>query len=139
LRGKKIGVWGLAFKPNTDDVRNSPAVAVVHRLLAEGAEIQAYDPQAMGRAKQELPGAIFCRDAYAAAVGAEALLALTAWDEFLGADLSRVRADMLRPLIFDGRNMFSEEKLTALGFAHMRIGRAPLAPDSTPGATVYHG
>ncbi|MGH9403068.1 MAG: UDP-glucose dehydrogenase family protein [Terriglobia bacterium] len=132
LRGKKIGVWGLAFKPNTDDIRNSPSIAIVRRLLAEGAEIQAYDPQAIGRAKQELPDVFFCRDAYEAAVGAEALLALTAWDEFSSADLSRVRADMLRPLIFDGRNMFSEEKLTALGFAHIRVGRAPLAPDSAP-------
>lgn len=123
LRSKRIGVWGLAFKPDTDDVRNSPAVAVARRLLAEGAVIQVYDPEAMENAGRELAGALFCRDAYQAAFGAEALLALTAWDEFLQADLSRVREDMLRPLIFDGRNMFSAEKLAALGFKCRQIGR----------------
>lgn len=123
LRDKRIGVWGLAFKPDTDDIRNSPAVAIARRLLIEDAEVRVYDPEAMENVRRELPDAIFCRDAYQAAFGAEALLALTAWGEFLQADLSRVREDMLRPLIFDGRNMFSAEKLVTLGFRYHQIGR----------------
>lgn len=132
LRGKRIGAWGLAFKPDTDDIRNSPAIAIVRCLLAEGAKVQVYDPQAMDKAKTEISNAIFCSDAYDAAAGAEALLTLTAWDEFLNADLARVRADMLRPLIFDGRNMFPEERLAALGFTQNRVGRAYLTPGTEP-------
>lgn len=139
LRGKRIGVWGLAFKADTDDVRNSPAVAIVRRLLAEGAQMQVYDPEAMDNAKQELPDAIFCSNAYEAAAGTEALLALTAWNEFLSVDFSRVREDIVRPLIFDGRNMFSGEKLASLGFAHSSVGRALLAPVAEPKAEVHHG
>lgn len=129
LQGKRIGVWGLAFKPDTDDIRNSPAVAIVRRLVDDGAVVRAYDPEAMENARRELPDEIFCGGLYEAAKDAEALLALTAWDEFLQAELSRVREDMLRPLIFDGRNMFPADSVAALGFTHIRIGCAASAPN----------
>jgi len=122
VRGKRIGVWGLAFKPRTDDVRSSPALAVVRRLLAEGAMVQAYDPQAMEKAKAEIPEIEYCADAYAAARGAEAVLALTEWEEFLSLDLMKVRQSMTRPLILDGRNMFSRDAMALHGFEYMDIG-----------------
>lgn len=128
LRGKKIGIWGLAFKPNTDDVRFAPALAIVRRLLAEGALVSAYDPQAAQKAKAELPDIRYCNDPYAAVEGAEALLILTEWDEFSQADLKRVRALMERPLIADGRNMFSAEVVAACGFQYLGVGRSVAAP-----------
>jgi UDPglucose 6-dehydrogenase len=124
LRGKKIGIWGLAFKPNTDDIRFAPSLAIIQRLLAEGAEVSAYDPQAMTRAKEELPGIHYCQDPYEAVEGAEALLLLTEWEEFSQADLDRVRKLMERPLLVDGRNMFTREKVVAHGFQYIGIGQS---------------
>jgi UDPglucose 6-dehydrogenase len=91
-------------------------------LLAEGALVQAYDPQAMEKAKAEIPEIEYCADAYAAARGAEAVLALTEWEEFLSLDLMKVRQSMARPLIFDGRNMFSRDAMALHGFEYMDIG-----------------
>jgi UDPglucose 6-dehydrogenase len=126
VRGKRIGVWGLAFKPRTDDVRSSPALAVIRRLLAEGALVRAYDPQAMEKARAEVPAIEYCPDAYAAAQGAEAVLALTEWEEFLRLDLMKVRQIMARPLILDGRNMFSRTVMAEHGFEYVDIGsRSP--------------
>jgi len=122
VRGKRIGVWGLAFKPRTDDVRSSSALAVIRRLLAEGALVRAYDPQAMQKAKAEIPEIEYCADAYAAAQGAEAVLALTEWEEFLRLDLMKVRQVMVRPLILDGRNMFSRASMFAHRFEYLDIG-----------------
>src|SRR5208337_2407207 len=122
VRGKRIGVWGLAFKPRTDDVRSSPSLAVIRRLLAEGALVKAFDPQAMEKAKAEVPEIEYCADAYAAAQGAEAVLALTEWEEFLRLDLMKVRQIMVRPLILDGRNMFSRAAMARLGFEYLDIG-----------------
>jgi len=122
VRGKRIGVWGLAFKPCTDDVRSSPALAVIRRLLAEGARVRAFDPQAMEKAKAELPEIEYCADAYAAAEGAEAVLALTEWEEFLRLDWAKVRQSMTRPLILDGRNMFSRAMLVGHAFEYVDIG-----------------
>lgn len=110
LKGKTIGVWGLAFKPNTDDVRNSPAIAIVRRLLDDGAQIRAYDPEAMKNAEREVPGTHFCEDAFQAAVGADALLLLTEWQEFLDIDLERVYTLMAHPLVLDGRNVLSSQR-----------------------------
>jgi UDPglucose 6-dehydrogenase len=122
VRGKRIGVWGLAFKPRTDDVRCSPALAIVRRLLAEGALVRAYDPKAMEKARSEVPQVEYCSDAYAAAEGAEALLALTEWEEFLRLDLTKVRQIMVRPLVLDGRNMFSRATMAEHGFEYVDIG-----------------
>jgi UDPglucose 6-dehydrogenase len=133
VRGKRIGVWGLAFKPRTDDVRSSPALAVVRRLLAEGALVQAYDPQAMEKAKAEIPEIEYCADAYAAARDAEAVLALTEWEEFLSLDLVKVRQGMARPFILDGRNMFSRDAMAAHGFEYMDIGSGSSIRKHVPG------
>ncbi len=128
LRGKKIGVWGLAFKPNTDDVRFAPSLAIVRRLIAEGALVSAYDPQASHKAKAELPAIRYCKDLYEAVEGAEALLILTEWDEFRKADLRRVHALMERPLIADGRNLFSSGEVTSQGFQYLGVGRSLAGP-----------
>ena len=122
VRGKRIGVWGLAFKPCTDDVRSSPSLGIIRRLLAEGALVRAYDPQAMAKAQAEVPQIEYCTDAYVAAEGAEALLALTEWEEFLRLDLTKVHQIMARPLILDGRNMFSRAKMAGHGFEYVDIG-----------------
>lgn len=129
LRGKKIGVWGLAFKPNTDDIRFAPSLAIIRRLLAEGAEVAAYDPQASERARAVLPDVTYCADAYGVLPGAEALLILTEWEEFETADLDRVRNLMARPLMIDGRNMFSPEKVASCGIQYIGLGR-PAARDT---------
>jgi UDPglucose 6-dehydrogenase len=132
LRGKRIGVWGLAFKPRTDDVRSSPSLAVIRRLLAEGALVRAHDPQAMEKAKAEVPEIEYCSDAYAAAEGAEALLALTEWEEFLRLDWTKVRQIMARPLILDGRNMFSPATMAGHGFEYVDIGSGSPAHKRLP-------
>ncbi|HSC70072.1 MAG TPA: UDP-glucose/GDP-mannose dehydrogenase family protein [Candidatus Methylomirabilis sp.] len=123
LRGKRIGLLGLAFKPNTDDVRQAPALGIARRLLEEGAEVQGYDPQATQKASQALPGLTLCSDPYAAAAQAEALVLCTEWAEFADLDWARVKAQMIRPLILDGRNALDRERLVSLGFEYIGIGR----------------
>jgi len=132
LRGKRIGVWGLAFKPRTDDVRSAPALAIIRRLLAEGAVVRAYDPQAMGKAKAQLPGVEYCADAYVVAEGADAVLALTEWEEFLSLDFEKVRTMMARPLIFDGRNMFSRIDMAEHGIEYVDVGSGAQLHNHTP-------
>jgi UDPglucose 6-dehydrogenase len=130
FRDKKVCCWGLAFKPNTDDIRFAPSLAIIRRLLAEGAEISAYDPQAADRTKLLLPAVRYCDDPYDAVKGAEALLVLTEWEEFETADLDRVRNLMERPLIIDGRNVFSPEKVASCGIQYVSLGRAAAAPET---------
>jgi UDPglucose 6-dehydrogenase len=125
LRGKRIGLLGLAFKPNTDDVREAPALDIAARLLAEGAEVRGYDPQAAEKARQAMPGLRLCRDAYEAADRADALVLCTEWAEFAALDWAKLKAAMVRPLVFDGRNFLERERLAALGFECLCIGRGP--------------
>ncbi len=124
LKNKSIGVWGLSFKPNTDDLRFSPAIAVVERLLEEKARVRAYDPRAMEESKKFLPSVEFCTSAEEAAVGADALLILTEWPEFAKVDLTVVGETMLRPLIFDGRNLLEGNQVREAGFEYVSIGRS---------------
>ena len=123
VRGKKLGVLGLAFKPNTDDVRFAPAIDLVNRLLAEGAIIRAYDPEAMERSRAILPDIEYAESAYDAAAGAEALLIATEWDQFKKLDWERVRDSMTRPLIVDGRNLLVPQEMIKLGFEYRSFGR----------------
>ncbi len=123
LEGKQIGVLGLAFKPNTDDMRNAPAVVVIKRLLAEGARIKAYDPKAMEKAKEELPDIEYCSGPYEAAAGCEALLILTEWNEFKEMDLARLRGLLAHPTIIDGRNIYDPAEMKEKGFTYVSIGR----------------
>jgi len=125
LSGKKLAVWGLAFKPNTDDVRFAPSIALVKALIEEGAAISAYDPEAMEKARAVLPGVNYCEDRYTAAAGADALLIVTEWDEFRNVDWKRLASIVEHPLIVDGRNMFDRKEVTQNGFHYVSIGRPP--------------
>ncbi|MFN8522038.1 MAG: UDP-glucose/GDP-mannose dehydrogenase family protein [Chloroflexota bacterium] len=123
LEERVIGVLGLAFKPNTDDMREAAAVEIIHLLQQGGAIVKAYDPAAMQKAGGILPGVHFCRDAYETAVGADALLLMTEWNEFKSLDLRRVRDSMRRPFMVDGRNVYDPTEMTALGFEYHGVGR----------------
>jgi UDPglucose 6-dehydrogenase len=123
LKGKTIAVWGLAFKPGTDDVRFAPALTVIEKLLAEGARVVAYDPKAMDEARQALPGLEFAPSAEEAAAGADALAIFTEWPEFQEVDFGKVRDSMARPLIIDGRNMFPPAEMRRRGFDYVSVGR----------------
>ncbi len=123
VAGKTVGVLGLAFKPNTDDIREAPALAIVEALLARGARVRAYDPEAMPRAREVLPD-LDCRpDAYAAAEGADVLVVVTEWNEFRNLDLERLRGLMARPVLVDLRNVYDPAKARALGFQYTGVGR----------------
>jgi UDPglucose 6-dehydrogenase len=123
LHGKTIGILGLAFKPNTDDMRDSPAVEVIHLLQNEGSLIKAFDPVAMSRAKENLPGVTYCEDAYEAAEGSNALVVATDWNEFKHLDMARIRESMAQPVLMDGRNIYEPERMEELGFIYRGIGR----------------
>jgi UDPglucose 6-dehydrogenase len=123
IRGKQLGVLGLAFKPNTDDIRFAPAIDLVQRLLAEGAKVRAYDPEAMDRARAVLPQIDYAKSPYEAAEDAEALLIATEWDEFRKLDWERIRGAMARPLIVDGRNLLSPREMKSQGFEYRSFGR----------------
>src|SRR6202022_3757765 len=127
LRGKTLAVWGLAFKPDTDDIRFAPALNIVRRLLAEGASIRAYDPQAMEKAKDELPGITYCLSHYEAAQQADAILVLTEWDEFRRLKWDVLAKSVAHPLLIDGRNLYLADEVTANGFQYVCIGKEPSA------------
>lgn len=123
VRGKQIGVLGLAFKPNTDDIRFAPAIDLVQRLISEGARVRAFDPEAMERARVILPQVDYAKSAYDAAEDAEALLIATEWPEFRKLDWVKIRDSMARPLIVDGRNLLSPGEMKNLGFEYRSFGR----------------
>jgi UDPglucose 6-dehydrogenase len=123
VEDRTIGVLGLAFKPNTDDLRESPAVEIIHLLQSEGARVRAYDPAANEQAGAVVPGAELCSDAYAVAEGADALILLTQWSEFRRLDMDRVRQSMRYPLLVDGRNLYDPQEMVAKGFFYQPIGR----------------
>jgi UDPglucose 6-dehydrogenase len=123
VRGKRIGVWGLAFKPDTDDMREAPSLDIIAGLQAAGAIVQAYDPVAMDVARRLFDGVVFCSDPYEAADGTDAVLLLTEWNEFKQLDMDRVRARMRRPVLLDGRNVYEPEELRAAGFTYAGVGR----------------
>jgi UDPglucose 6-dehydrogenase len=127
VRGRHFALWGLAFKPNTDDVREAPALAIIKRLVDAGASLAAYDPEALHTARAAVrphPHVDFVGDAYAALEGADALLIATEWREFSQPDFRRVRRALKQPVIFDGRNLYDPEILRQLGFVYRCIGRA---------------
>jgi len=128
MKEKQIGVLGIAFKPNTDDIRLAPAIEVIRRLLAEGCIVRATDPEAMKRASAIFPDLNLLVDPYEVARGADALLILTEWEQFRRLDWKRIRNEMARPLVIDGRNMLRTADMEALGFEYMSFGRAEVAP-----------
>ena len=123
IKGKQVAVLGLAFKPNTDDIRFAPAIDLIHQLLAEGARVRAYDPEAMEKARAVLPEVEYAKSSYEAAQDSEALLIATEWDEFRKLDWKRIRDAMARPLILDGRNLLIPHEMKALGFEYQSFGR----------------
>ncbi len=124
LKSKRITVLGLAFKPNTDDMREAPSIYIISELLKRGAKVVAYDPVAMGNAKRLLPSSVsFARDAYAAATGADAVAVVTEWNEFQQLDLVRLARGMRTLVLFDGRNIYEPVKVKALGFMYYGMGR----------------
>ena len=123
LRGKTLGVLGLAFKSDTDDMRNAPSLAILPLLQKEGAKIQAYDPQAIEKARPHLKGIKYAADPYEALNGAHAVVLLTEWKEFLSLDWKRVRRGMKGRFFFDGRNMFSPGEMKKHGFHYFSVGR----------------
>ena len=130
LREKKIAVWGLTFKPDTDDIRSSVAIDLVADMLREGAQVSAYDPKGMEKVRdiKTIADAHFVSSALEAVEGAEALVIATEWKEFANVDLSLVKEKMTTPIVFDGRNLFKPETMAKLGFHYYSIGRASTTP-----------
>jgi UDPglucose 6-dehydrogenase len=130
LREKKIAVWGLTFKPDTDDVRSSVAIELVDAMLREGAHVTVYDPKGMEKAHElkQVADAKFTASALEAVDGAEALVIATEWKEFANVDLAEVKKRMTTPIVFDGRNLLKPETMAELGFHYHSIGRASAIP-----------
>jgi len=142
LKGKRVAVLGLAFKGGTDDIRESPAIALVDTLLSEGCAIQAYDPAAMARAQEALPRSphlAFVQSAYEAAKDADALLILTDWEEFAGLDLRRISDALKRPIVIDGRNLYEPEHMARHGFLYVSMGRPETRPAAQAASRVGAG
>ncbi len=144
LRGKHLGVLGLAFKGGTDDIRESPAIFLVQALLQEGCRITAYDPAAMDRAQEVMSAnkdvnIKFASSAYDAANGADALLILTEWEEFAHLDLNRLSRILKYPIVIDGRNLYDSQGMAAHGFTYYSVGRAACHPDGVSSAVQNNG
>jgi len=124
LAGRTIALWGLSFKPRTDDMREAPSVVIINRLLRAGAKVRAHDPVAMGEARKLFKDRIvYTEDGYEALRGADALAVVTEWNEFKAPDFARIKKFLKSPVIFDGRNIFNQEELGKLGFTYYGIGR----------------
>lgn len=123
VEGKTIGVLGLAFKPNTDDMRDAKSVEIISRLLADGATVKAYDPIAIENCRGIIPQVTYCDNAYEVAEGASAIVLVTEWNEFRFLNMERVRDAMERPVLFDGRNMYDPLRMKRMGFEYFSIGR----------------
>lgn len=123
LRGKNVGILGLAFKPNTDDMRDAPSIDIIELLQKDGVRIKAYDPQATKNAQRILRDVVFCSDPYEAAKDADLVIVLTEWNEFKEMNLDKVKKTMKTPAIIDGRNIYEPKKLQRLGFAYIGVGR----------------
>jgi UDPglucose 6-dehydrogenase len=124
LAGKRIGVLGLTFKPDTDDMRESPALDIIAALVKSGARVQAYDPVGMENARDKLKDVHYCSDAYETAAGADAVLLITAWNEFKRLDMQKLREVMRQPILLDGRNVYDPQEMRELGFQYAGVGRA---------------
>jgi UDPglucose 6-dehydrogenase len=139
LAGRTLALLGLAFKPETDDIRESPAIEIAQELGRRGATLRVYDPEAMEPSRGELPDAIFCDSPYLAAEGADALVVLTEWNQFLKLELDRLRDALVEPLIVDLRNIYEPAKVVAAGFRYVSVGRDAVAPAPAPRAAVAEG
>jgi UDPglucose 6-dehydrogenase len=133
LSGRTFGVWGLSFKPETDDMREAPAITIVNGLLGRGARVRVHDPEAMDVARGAFRDKVtYCGTNYDAANGADALLIVTEWKQYRTPDFERMRTQMKEPVIFDGRNLFDPDLMARKGFIYRGIGRA--GPRNTEGS-----
>jgi UDPglucose 6-dehydrogenase len=124
LKGKTIAMWGLAFKPNTDDIREAPALYNIEALTQAGAKVQAYDPEAMENVKAQLGDKItYAENPRDALIGADALMIMTEWPVFRTPDFEEIKKELSEPLILDGRNLYEVEQMKELGFTYFSIGR----------------
>jgi UDPglucose 6-dehydrogenase len=123
FQGKTIAALGLSFKPNTNDLRDSPAMAILEQIMKEGATVRVYDPVAMEEATRLLPGLLACEDAYDAAKGADGLVLLTEWNQFRNLDFQRMKSVLRRPVFVDLRNVYEPDRMATLGFDYICIGR----------------
>ncbi|HCK18675.1 MAG TPA: UDP-glucose 6-dehydrogenase [Thalassospira sp.] len=130
VAGKTIGILGLAFKPNTDDMRDAPSLDIVPALIAAGATVKGYDPEAMGEAKKLLDGISYCENAYDTIEGADAMVVLTEWNEFRGMDLDRIKAALKHPIVVDLRNVYDPSEMAEHGFSYSCVGRASIGGSS---------
>ena len=128
VAGKTVAVLGVTFKPNTDDLRESPSLVILPGLMERGAGVRAFDPAGMDEGRRVLDGVAWCRDAYDAMAGADALVILTEWNEFRALDLARARGLLKRPLIVDLRNIYDPGEVAAAGFRYVSVGRPAAAP-----------
>ena len=133
LKGKQIGILGLAFKANTDDIRFAPSIELIKKLQTESVRLKAYDPQAMEKIGEQFPELICTSDAYEAARATDALLIVTEWDDFRKLDWKRIHKSMARPLVLDGRNLLSPQEMKSLGFEYHSVGRPDLAVSNPAG------
>jgi UDPglucose 6-dehydrogenase len=131
LRGKQLAVLGLAFKGDTDDVRESPAIAIIRDLLKEGVRVRVYDPAAIPNARAALSNSsvVYASDPYDAAAGCNALLILTEWKEFASLDLRRLRSLLKYPIVIDGRNLYQTDQMTSAGLIYHSVGRSVGIPE----------
>jgi len=123
IKGKTIGILGLSFKPDTDDMREAPAIDIISKLKEEGAHIKAFDPKAMENAKTVFSDIEYCQNAYEVAKGSDALVIITEWAEFKSLDLQKVKSLMKHPVIIDGRNIYEPAEMKQLGFLYRGVGR----------------
>ncbi len=123
LKGKTLAVWGLSFKPNTDDMREAPSLTILPALQSGGAKIKVYDPVSMGKARKYFQKVIYCKSPYEAARGSDAVLVLTDWNEFKQIDFNKLKSLVKKPILLDGRNMYDSQELTEKGFAYSGMGR----------------
>jgi UDPglucose 6-dehydrogenase len=128
LKGKTVGVLGLAFKPNTSDLREAPGLTIVQRLLAEGCSVRIFDPASLEEAITLFPGAVPCSDAYDAARGADALILMTEWNQFRNLDLEQIKTALRQPLFIDLRNVYEAGRMATAGFRYISVGRPPREP-----------
>ena len=128
LSNKTVGLLGLAFKPNSDDMREAPSLDLIHLLLQEGSRLRAYDPMSMEATARLAPGVALCPDPYQVAAGSDALVLVTEWEEFRELDMRRMCSLMRQPYFVDGRNMFHPATMARLGFIYEGIGRGRLGP-----------
>jgi len=123
LKGKTIGLLGLAFKPNTDDMRDAPSIDIAAELIAQGAKVRGFDPVAMQVARPLLPGIEYCNDPYEMARGCDGLMVVTEWNEFKQLDLEKLKTLLKQPVIYDGRNIYDPGVMKSMGYVYRGVGR----------------